>query len=69
MSLALAAFFAAARGAYYLWGIRFDGTPLLWFWQYLDPRLLKGKLLESVFYMHSQPPLFNVHSVRSSLGK
>lgn len=60
MSLALAAFFAAAHGAYYLWGIRFDGTPLLWFWQYLDPQLLKGKLLESVFYMHSQPPLFNL---------
>jgi len=60
MSLALAAFFAAGHGAYYVWGIRFDDTPLLWFWQYLDPQLLKGKLLESVFYMHSQPPLFNL---------
>ncbi len=60
MSLALAATFAAAHGAYYLWGIRFDETPLLWFWQYLDPQLLNEKLLESVFYMHSQPPLFNL---------
>jgi hypothetical protein len=59
-SLGIAAFFAVAHGAYYAWGIRFDGTPLLWFWQYLDPRLLEGKLLESVFYMHSQPPLFNL---------
>lgn len=60
MSLALAAFFAAAHGVYYLWGIRFDYTPLLWYWQYLDPELLEDKLLESVFYMHSQPPLFNL---------
>jgi len=60
LSLALAASFAAAHGVYYLWGIRFDDTPLLWFWQYSDPQLLKVKLLESVFYMHSQPPLFNL---------
>lgn len=27
--------------------------------QYLDPILLKNNLLESIFYLHSQPPLFN----------
>jgi hypothetical protein len=57
---ALAASFAAAHGAYYLLGVRFDDTSLAWYWQYLDPALLKNKLLESVFYLHSQPPLFNL---------
>ena len=60
MSLALAAFFAAVHLFYYALGIRFDDTSLAWYWQYLDPQLLKDKLLESVFYMHSQPPLFNL---------
>ncbi len=27
--------------------------------QYLDPILLKNNLFESIFYLHSQPPLFN----------
>jgi hypothetical protein len=57
---ALAATFGAAHVFYYLLGIRFDDTSLAWYWQYLDPALLRNKLLESVFYMHSQPPLFNL---------
>ena len=60
MSLALAASFAAAHLIYYALGVRFDNTSLAWYWQYLDPELLKSRLLESVFYMHSQPPLFNL---------
>ncbi len=60
LSLALAGVFAVSHAVYYLLGIRFDGTPLLWYWQYLDPELLKNKLWESVFYLHSQPPLFNL---------
>lgn len=60
LSLALAAAFAAAHAAYYSLGVRFDDTSLAWYWQYLDPQLLKDKLLESVFYMHMQPPLFNL---------
>ncbi len=57
---ALAGVFAAVHLFYYALGVRFDDTSLGWYWQYLDPQLLKGKLLESVFYMHSQPPLFNL---------
>ncbi len=60
VDLTLACLFGAAHVAYYALGIRFDDTSLLWFWQYLDPELLRHKLLESVFYMHSQPPLFNL---------
>jgi hypothetical protein len=57
---ALAGAFAASHLFYYLLGIRFDDTSLLWFWQFLDPELLRHKLLESVFYLHGQPPLFNL---------
>jgi hypothetical protein len=44
----------------WLAGVRFDLRPLVRFMQYLDPALLQGRLLESVFYLHSQPPLFNL---------
>ncbi len=60
LSLGLAGVFAVSHAFYYFLGIRFDGTPLSWYWQYLDPELLRNKLWESVFYLHSQPPLFNL---------
>ncbi len=60
LTAVLAAVFAGTHLFYYALGVRFDDTPLSWYWQYLDPGLLKDKLLESVFYMHSQPPLFNL---------
>ena len=37
-----------------------DPDPLTWYWQYIEPALLKERLLESLFYLHSQPPLFNL---------
>ncbi len=40
-------------------GVEFDATPLTWFWQYLDPVLLESDALRSLFYLHSQPPLYN----------
>jgi hypothetical protein len=40
--------------------VRFDTGGLGWFWQFLDPQLLRQRLLESVFYQHSQPPLYNL---------
>ena len=57
---ALAGAVGATHVIYYLLGVRFDDTPLLWFWQFLDPELLKNKLWESVFYLHGQPPLYNL---------
>ena len=56
----VAGVFAASRVAAYAAGVRFDVSSLDYFWQYLDPLLLKTRLLESVFYLHSQPPLFNL---------
>ncbi len=61
--LALAAIvliFSASRIAAYLAGVRFDATPMTWYWQYLDPVLLQERLLESLYYLHIQPPLFNL---------
>ena len=51
--------FAASRIAAYAAGIRLEPDPLTWYWQYIEPALLKQRLLESLFYLHSQPPLFN----------
>lgn len=43
-----------------LFGIEFDDNPLIWFWQYIDPVLLRDDALGSVWYLHSQPPLWNL---------
>ena len=52
--------FAVSRIAVYRAGVRFDVTPLGWYWQFIDPVLLKDRLLESLYYLHIQPPLFNL---------
>lgn len=52
--------FGLSHVAYCLKGVRFDATPLAWYWQYLDPLLLRHRLAESLLYLHSQPPLFNL---------
>jgi len=52
--------FAAVHALYIALGVRFDTTPLSWFWQYLDVTLLRGRLAESLLYLHCQPPLFNL---------
>ena len=41
-------------------GLRFDMAPLGMFAHYADPVLLRTRLLESVFYLHVQPPLYNL---------
>ena len=52
--------FVVSRAAYWAAGVRFDATPLDYFWQYLDPALLRMDLLRSCFYLHCQPPFFNM---------
>jgi hypothetical protein len=52
--------FAAVHAFYWLLGLRFDSSTLNWYMQFLDPALLRTRLLESVFYLHSQPPLYNL---------
>jgi hypothetical protein len=56
----LAAAFVASRAALYAVGVRFDTSPLSYFWQLLDPELLRGRLVQSLYDLHAQPPLFNL---------
>jgi len=59
--LLLSAIFILSRVFYYEFaGVRFDGTPLVYFAQIADPHLLKTDLLRTILYLHSQPPLFNL---------
>ncbi len=39
-----------------------DGTRATDMWQLLDVRLLKDHLIQSVWYLNSQPPLFNLYA-------
>lgn len=41
-------------------GVRFDMTPLGMYAHYADPELLRTRLIESCFYLHVQPPLYNL---------
>lgn len=58
----LALAFAASRTAYYLAGVRFDTRPIFQFFQFIDPELLKHRLLESLFYLHVQPPGLDLYT-------
>lgn len=53
--------FAISRLIYLLLlGLSFDERPLAVNLQYVDPLLLKNNLWESLYYLHSQPPGFNL---------
>lgn len=57
----LAIVFAVSRLGYYLLGVRFDARPVLHYYQFVDPELLKHRLVESLFYLHIQPPGWNLY--------
>ncbi|MBL7646997.1 MAG: hypothetical protein JNK74_12495 [Candidatus Hydrogenedentes bacterium] len=59
-TLRLTAIFAVVHALYYLAGIRFIDTTLIEVMHFIDVELLKTRLLESVLYLHIQPPLFNL---------
>lgn len=52
--------FLFSRLLYWQMGIRFYGTTIDWYFQYLDLPILQSELIEGCYYLHSQPPLFNV---------
>lgn len=58
--LILLSTFVISRITYYLIGIRLDVEQINLLYHYLDILLLKKNLIESVFYLHAQPPLFNL---------
>ena len=52
--------FIISRIIFFIAGVRFDALPILIFWQFIDPMLLETDLLESLVFLHIQPPLFNL---------
>jgi hypothetical protein len=58
--LSLLGVFVLSRIAYYAAGVRFDASPIDRFFQNADPVLLKTRLFETLFYLHMQPPGFNL---------
>lgn len=56
----LGAVFVVQHAVLYAIGIRFETYPLYGYLHFLDPLLLKTRLIESCFYLHVQPPLFNL---------
>lgn len=57
---AVVAGFVLSRVYFWWLGVRFATSSLTWYWQVLDPQLLSQRLVESVFFLHAQPPLFNL---------
>ncbi|MBI2423795.1 MAG: hypothetical protein HYV27_13275 [Candidatus Hydrogenedentes bacterium] len=55
----LALFFFAAHSAYWIAGVRFNDLTLIEVMHFLDTESLRHKLLESIWYLHIQPPLMN----------
>jgi hypothetical protein len=41
-------------------GVRFDDSGLEFLYQYLDPAILRDDLARGLYYLHAQPPLFNL---------
>lgn len=58
--LAISILFAVSRVGFWLAGVRFSTDQLRIAIQYLDPELLRTHLAESVWYLHTQPPLYNL---------
>jgi len=52
--------FVLSRVGYYAAGVRFDMSTLPQFFQFVAPALLKANLGQSLWYLHSQPPMFNL---------
>jgi len=52
--------FFISRVIFFQLGVHFDTSPLTVYLQTIDLFLLKNKLFESIFFLHCQPPLFNL---------
>ncbi len=59
--LMVTAIFIVSRCIYYWMGVRFDTSPLLNFWQVMDPVLLRDELWQSLVYLRGQLPGFNLY--------
>ena len=52
--------YTTSRMIFYFAGVRFNASTLGNFWHFIDPILLKQNLAESIWFLHSQPPLYNL---------
>ena len=52
--------FLISRIVFYLAGVRFDNSIMNWWMHFMDIELLKNILIQSLYYFHSQPPLYNL---------
>ncbi len=67
----LTLWFCVTRIAYTIAGVRFDTALVRGGFQYVDPSLLRSAPLDSIYYLHAQPPLLNVVTLiglRSPIG-
>jgi hypothetical protein len=56
----LGSLFFFTRAVLIFLGVQYDVSPLGFYSQIIDPQLLKTRLFESLYYLHFQPPLFNL---------
>jgi hypothetical protein len=52
--------YLASTAVFWLLGVTFDVTPAEYFMQFIDPKLLRERFVESIWYYHATPPLLNV---------
>jgi hypothetical protein len=58
--LLLAGTFAFVHICYWYAGVRFDRSTLIEVMHFVDPALLRERMAESLWYLHIQPPLYNL---------
>ena len=58
--LVLLLVYIASRAGSYLAGVRFDSREVWFYWQFMDNDLLRHHLLQTIAYLHAQPPLMNL---------
>jgi len=56
----LSVIFISERLLLYFLGLHCWLEALSWYWQVLDPKFLRCDLIQSLLYLHAQPPLFNL---------
>lgn len=57
--MAVIGVFVVSRLLAHAAGLRFDDSTLEGYFQYLDPQLLRADLVDSIWHLHVQPPLYN----------
>jgi hypothetical protein len=54
--------FLLSRLVAHIAGVPFESASLAFYWHFVDPALLRDRLVESLFFLHGQPPLLNLYT-------